>query len=94
MIVPLFVGIWGLFHVRPAKSQAVQRKSTTLVIKLFCLAVVGLLSKKLRNENSNAGSDFPIGFIRLPSCETVKNPSYNSIRILEVMRLMMRLKFC
>lgn len=43
---------------------------------------MSLLSKKACNENSNAGSDFPIDFIRVGSSETVKNPLYNSFQVL------------
>ena len=50
-------------------------------VKLFYLAIVSLLSKKPRNENSNAGSDFPVDFIRVGSSETVKNPLYNSFHV-------------
>lgn len=51
-------------------------------VKIFYLAIVSLLSKKACNENSNAGSDFPIDFIRMGSSETVKNPLYNSFQVL------------
>lgn len=50
-------------------------------VKLFYLAIVSLLSKKLCNGNSNAGSYFLIDFIRVSSSETVENLLYNSFHV-------------